>query len=104
MTLVHRLFIALFALAALCEGAVAAEAARAHVMLVGTYHFSNPAKDLNNVKAVDIVYGLDVDGDFPFDAVVGWAREHGRAAEIDAMLAAGASVQLVEALGYLAET
>jgi len=35
------------------------------------------------------VHGLDVEGDFPFDAIVALAREHGRAGEIDAMLAAG---------------
>jgi hypothetical protein len=139
------------------EPVLAADAANTQVMLVGTYHFSNPGKDLNNVKAVDVltgqrqrelgavtaalakfaptrvavewpeqvvkeryakyrdgqlpesrnevvqlgfrlaherglqtVHGLDVEGDFPFDAVVAWAREHGRAGEIDAMLAGGA--------------
>jgi uncharacterized protein DUF5694 len=157
MSLLHRVFIAVFALAALGESAFAAEAAGTQVMLVGTYHFSNPGQDLNNVKAVDIlaadrqreigevvtalarfaptqvavewpaqvveeryakfrdgqlpesrnevvqlgfrlarerglatVHGLDVEGEFPFDAVVAWAREHGRGTEIDAMLAGGA--------------
>jgi len=157
MTHLHRCFVALIALAALGEAAIAAEAAKTQVILVGTYHFSNPGKDINNVKAVDIlaperqrevgkvisalakfapttvavewpeqvvneryakfragqlpesrnevvqlgfrlarerdlkaVHGIDVDGEFPFDAVVAWAREHGRSGEIDAMLAAGA--------------
>jgi hypothetical protein len=152
-----RAFAAVFALAALYDPALAAESARTQVLLVGTYHFSNPGKDLNNVKAVDIlaaarqqelakvvaslarfaptqvavewpaqlvneryaqfragqlpqsrnevvqlgfrlarerglanVQGLDVDGDFPFEAVDAWARKHGRGAEIDAMLAGGA--------------
>ena len=125
-------------------------------MLVGTYHFSNPGKDIHNVKAVDVlsaqrrreigavtaalgkfaptqvavewpdavvteryakfregqlpesrnevvqlgfrlaherglqaVHGLDVAGDFPFEAIVAWAREHGRGGEIDAVLAIG---------------
>jgi hypothetical protein len=167
MTLIHRCFVALIALAALCGPAVAAEAAKTAVMLVGTYHLSNPGKDINNVKAVDIltpqrqreigkvvaalakfaptrvavewpeqivneryakfragqlpesrnevvqlgfrlahqrnlatVQGIDVDGDFPFEAVMAWAREHGRAGELDAvMLTMG-----VDPLGYLADT
>ena len=33
--------------------------------------------------------GLDVPGDFPFEAIVAWAREHGRAGEVDAALALG---------------
>ena len=161
-----RAFALVFALAALYDSAFAAESARTQVLLVGTYHFSNPGKDLNNVKAVDIlaadrqreigkvvaalarfaptqvavewpadvvkeryasfrdgqlpesrnevvqlgfrlarerglatVHGLDVDGDFPFDAVAAWAREHGRAAEIDAMLAGSAKeVEHISAL------
>src|ERR1044072_5673380 len=153
MTLLLRSFVALIALAALCDCAIAPEAARTQVVLVGTYHFSNPGKDLNNVKAVDIlapqrqaeigkvvtalakfaptrvagewpeqvvnegygkfragqlpesrnevvqlgfrlarergletVHGLDVEGDFPFDAVVAWAREHGRAGEMEGVV------------------
>jgi hypothetical protein len=149
--------VAILAIAGLCDAAFAAEPAKTQVMLVGTYHFSNPGRDLHNVKAVDVlaadrqreigkvvaslgkfaptrvavewpeqavnerypqyragqlpesrnevvqlgfrlaqerglrtVHGLDVGGDFPFDAVVAWAREHGRASEIDAMLAVGA--------------
>jgi hypothetical protein len=35
------------------------------------------------------VLGLDVDGDFPFEAVATWAEKHGRKAEIDAAIAAG---------------
>ena len=50
-----RAFAAVFALAALYDPALAAESARTQVLLVGTYHFSNPGKDLNNVKAVDIL-------------------------------------------------
>lgn len=127
------------------------------VMLVGTYHFSNPGQDLNNVKAVDVltpqrqreiesvtqslarfapdrvavewpaqlvderyekylggtrdshnevvqlgfrlaharqlkhVHGLDVEGDFPFDPVVSWAKAHGREGEINRMMADGAA-------------
>ncbi len=153
----HRIvFVALMA-AAFCGPVFAADAAKTQVMLVGTYHFSNPGKDLNNVKAVDVlaaerqrelgkvttalakfaptqvavewpaqvvkeryaqfrdgklpesrnevvqlgfrlarerglqtVHGLDVEGDFPFEAVVNWASEHGRRSEIEAMLAGGA--------------
>lgn len=151
-------FIAAFAIALVCGGsALAADAAKTQIMLVGTYHFSNPGKDLNNVKAVDVlapqrqgeigkivaslarfaptqvavewpaqvvqerypkfrngqlpesrnevvqlgfrlarerglqsVYGLDVEGEFPFEAVAAWAGTHGRKGEIDAVLAAGA--------------
>jgi hypothetical protein len=43
-------------LTTLCIGStLAAEPAKTQVMLVGTYHFSNPGKDLNNVKAVDVL-------------------------------------------------
>jgi hypothetical protein len=144
------------AIAGFCESVNAADTARAQVMLVGTYHFSNPGKDIHNVRAVDVlsaerqrelgnviaalgkfaptqvavewpeqvvteryakfrdgrlpesrnevvqlgfrlarerdlhtVHGLDVAGDFPFEAIVAWAREHGRASDIDAMLAVG---------------
>lgn len=38
-----------------CGTALAAETATTRIMLVGTYHFSNPGKDLNNVKAVDVL-------------------------------------------------
>jgi hypothetical protein len=51
----RRLRLALFALTALCDCVLAAEPAVTQIMLVGTYHFSNPGKDLNNVKAVDIL-------------------------------------------------
>jgi hypothetical protein len=146
------------ALATLCIGSqIAAEPAKTQVLLVGTYHFSNPGKDLNNVKAVDVlgagrqreiaslvaslarfaptqvavewparlvderypkyrngtleesrnevvqlgfrlakerslpaVLGLDVAGDFPFEAVAEWAKKHGRGGEIDVLLAVGA--------------
>lgn len=151
------LFAAL-AIALLSGGsALAADATKSQVMLVGTYHFSNPGRDVNNVKAVDVlaperqreiarlvtslgkfaptkvavewpaqivqerypkfrdgqlpessnevvqlgfrlaherglqsVYGLDVDGDFPFEAVMAWAEKHGRKGDIDALIAAGA--------------
>src|SRR5688572_6748507 len=131
------------AIAVFCGSVSAADTARTQVMLVGTYHFSNPGKDIHNVKAVDVltaerqrelsnviaalgkfaptqvavewpeqvvteryakfregqlpesrnevvqlgfrlareldlqtVHGLDVAGDFPFEAVTTWAREH----------------------------
>lgn len=51
----HRIVAAGLALAMLCGPALAADTARTQVMLVGTYHFSNPGKDLNNVKAVDVL-------------------------------------------------
>jgi len=144
----------------------AAEAKKIQVMLVGTYHFSNPGKDLNNVDAVDVltaarqmeienvvkqlarfeptrvavewpkeivderyakylagtlettrnevvqfgfrlaklrqlsrVEGLDVNGDFPFDPVMEWAKAHKREQEIErAMSAAQAEVAKVSAL------
>ncbi|HKR33801.1 MAG TPA: DUF5694 domain-containing protein [Steroidobacteraceae bacterium] len=152
------IFSAALAIALLSGGsAFAADATKTQVMLVGTYHFSNPGRDVNNVKAVDVlaaerqreiarlvaslakfaptkvavewpaqvvqerypkflagqlpessnevvqlgfrlarerglksVYGLDVDGDFPLDAVMAWAEKHGRKGEIDALIAAGA--------------
>ena len=43
------------AFAGLCQPALAAEAAKPQVMLVGTDHFSNPGKDIHNVKAVDVL-------------------------------------------------
>lgn len=125
----------------------------ARVLLVGTYHFSNPGADLSNVEAVDVtspdrqaelqaitdalvrfepdyvgvewsasdadaayaqyragtlppsrnevvqlgfrlaaqrklerVHGLDVSGDFPFEAVQAWAKAHGREADLAALL------------------
>jgi hypothetical protein len=35
------------------------------------------------------VHGLDVDGEFPFEAVQQWASAHGRSGEIDALMALG---------------
>ena len=140
----------------LCLSIVAAfahAAEPARVMIIGTYHFSNPNKDLHDVKAVDMttpkrqselqaisdalakfkptlvavewpaeladtryaqylkgtlpasknevvqlgfrlakqqglekVHGIDVDGDFPFEAVQKWAKLNGRAKELDALL------------------
>jgi hypothetical protein len=158
----HRIvavvLVAVLALALPFGSALAADAAnRTQIMLIGTYHFSNPGQDLNNVKAVDVlaperqreigkvvtalakfapnkvavewpaqvvqerypqyrdgglqnsrnevvqlgfrlarerglqtVYGLDVEGDFPFEAVMAWAEKHGRKSEIDAAMAMGA--------------
>jgi hypothetical protein len=130
----------------------AAEPAR--VVIVGTYHFSNPGQDQANVEAVDVsvparqaelqavtdalaefqptlvavewpadaaraqyaqyldgslppstnevvqlgfrlarqrgltrVHGLDVAGDFPFEAVQAWAQANGKAAALDALMA-----------------
>jgi hypothetical protein len=155
---VHRIISTALVLAVLCIGsALAAEPPKTQVLLVGTYHFANPGKDLNNVKAVDVlaadrqreiatlitslarfeptqvavewpaqlvderyakhrngtleesrnevvqlgfrlakqrnlpaVLGLDVAGDFPFEAVAEWAKKHGRGGELDALLAVGA--------------
>ena len=39
------------AIAGFCESVSAADTERTQVMLVGTYHFSNPGKDIHNVKA-----------------------------------------------------
>jgi hypothetical protein len=152
----HRIVAFIFALVVSCGSAVAADAAKTQVMLIGTYHFSNPGQDLNNVKAVDVlaperqreigkiiaslakfgltkvavewpaqiateryaqyragalqdrnevvqlgfrlarerglqtVQGLDVQGDFPFEAVMAWAEKNGRKGEIDAVMAMGA--------------
>jgi hypothetical protein len=139
------------ALLVACSGALAAEPAQ--LLLVGTYHMSNPGADLANIEADDVlaparqkqieavvdalarfrpervfvewpaqlvneryakyrggtlapsrnevvqlgfrlarrerldaVNGVDVDGDFPFDKVQEWARAHGRAADLDALL------------------
>ena len=46
---------ALGALGALGTGAAAQPAAPVQVMVVGTYHFDNPGKDLNNPKADDVL-------------------------------------------------
>ena len=129
------------------------------VMLIGTFHMSNPGADLNNIQTDDVltpkrqseiaravdalakfqptrvavewpaevvteryekflagtlppsrnevvqlgfrlahrarltrVDGIDVDGEFPFEAVAAWAQAHGRQQEIDAALAAGRAV------------
>jgi hypothetical protein len=154
----HRMVAVVLAFALPFGAALAADAAKkTQVMLVGTYHFSNPGQDLNNVKAVDVlaperqreigkivtslarfapnkvgvewpanivqerypkyrdghlqdsrnevvqlgfrlarerglqtVYGLDVEGDFPFAAVMAWAEKHGRKSDIDAAMAMGA--------------
>jgi hypothetical protein len=52
----HRILSTALVLTTLCIGsALAAESAKTQVMLVGTYHFSNPGKDLHNVKAVDVL-------------------------------------------------
>lgn len=45
---------AALALALAASSAFAAEAP-AHVMIVGTFHFSNPGQDQHNVKAVDVM-------------------------------------------------
>jgi hypothetical protein len=55
MTPLLRFVAAVLALVALYQQTLAAEAAKTQVMLLGTYHFSNPGQDLNNVKAVDIL-------------------------------------------------
>ena len=134
-------------------GSTAFAAEPAQLLVVGTYHMSNPGADLANVRADDVlaaprqkqieavvealarfkpnrvfvewpaelvneryakyragtlgpsrnevvqlgfrlarrerldaVNGVDVDGDFPFDKVQAWAKAHGRAADLDAML------------------
>jgi hypothetical protein len=43
------------AIAVVCESVSAADTARTQVMPVGTYHFSNPGKDIHNVKAIDVL-------------------------------------------------
>ncbi|HZF15110.1 MAG TPA: DUF5694 domain-containing protein [Steroidobacteraceae bacterium] len=152
----HRI-IALALLSSLIAPATAADAvADTQVLIVASYHFSNPGQDLNNVKVDDVltpkrqaelaavtdalarfqptrvavewpgditteryakylagtlpesrnevvqlgfrlarsaalkeVNGLDVEGDFPFDDVQKWAKEHGREGVIDGLLAGG---------------
>ena len=52
----HRIVAVVLALALPFGTALAADAAKkTQVMLIGTYHFSNPGQDLNNVKAVDVL-------------------------------------------------
>jgi len=51
----HRIVAVVLALALPFGSALGADAGKkAQVMLIGTYHFSNPGQDLNNVKAVDV--------------------------------------------------
>lgn len=132
-------------------GAAAKGDEPAQVMIVGTFHFSNPGHDQHNVQADDVlmperqnqlqaiskslqrfhpsviavewpadvvnerytkfkagelspsrnevvqlgfrlakdagiesVYGIDVDGDFPYEPVQAWAQQHGASARLDA--------------------
>jgi len=52
----HRIVAVVLALALPFGSALAADAAKkTQVLLIGTYHFSNPGQDLNNVKAVDVL-------------------------------------------------
>ena len=142
------------------------EAAVAEVMIVGTYHFSNPGQDQHNVVAEDVlaperqqqldriatslqrfrptlvavewprdvvneryasflagmlapsrnevvqlgfrlarladlsaVYGIDVDGEFPYEPVQTWAEQHGMASRLAALSeAAQASVERITSL------
>lgn len=37
-------------------------------------------------RSLPAVLGLDVEGDFPFEAVAAWADNHGRKNEIDAVM------------------
>lgn len=141
----------------LCAPALGAVAPEAQVLLVATYHLSNPGLDLNNVQSDDVlkperqaqlqavsdalarfqptfvgvewpaevvaerypqylagtlaasrnevvqlgfrlgkqlqlpkVHGLDVHGEFPFEAVQKWAQANGRMAEIESQIAVGA--------------
>jgi hypothetical protein len=46
---------------------------------------------LAKARGLDRVYGLDVDGDFPFGPVMEWAKANGRSGVIDAAMAAGAA-------------
>jgi len=152
-----RTVVLVLSLTLLFAQAQAADSRKAQVMLVATFHFSNPGADLHNVKAIDVlapdrqrevaaavtalarfkptqvgvewpdklvqeryprfldgtmpadrnevvqlgfrlaresglktVHGLDVEGDFPFEAVAEWASAHGRKGEIDALMNAGA--------------
>lgn len=139
-------------LAGLTGVCLSVHAAEPQVLIVGTYHFSNPGQDIHNMEAVDVltddaqrqidaitdaigrfkptrvfvewpedvvderyakyldgnlepsrnevvqlgfrlarahditrVNGIDVDGDFPFEAVMKWADEHGRGNHLQAM-------------------
>jgi hypothetical protein len=143
----------LFALCLLLATAALHAAEPARVLIVGTYHFSNPGQDQANVESVDItvpqrqaelqavadalakfeptlvgvewptdaastqyskyldgslppstnevvqlgfrlakqrglkqVYGLDVPGDFPFEAVQAWAEANGKADALGALM------------------
>ncbi|MBX5460984.1 MAG: hypothetical protein IRZ28_07840 [Steroidobacteraceae bacterium] len=42
---------------------------------------------LARARNLDRVHGVDVAGEFPFEPVVEWAKRHGRAGEIDEMMA-----------------
>jgi hypothetical protein len=154
---VRRFPIALLCLIVPFQATTAAEpptAAPAEVMIVGTYHFSNPGQDQHDVKSDDVlkperqqqleaiakgmmrfsptvvavewpadlvterypkylagtlppshnevvqlgfrlakdaglesVHGIDVDGDFPYEPVQTWARQHGAADKLTAMQA-----------------
>src|SRR5262245_29982239 len=146
----------LAALLCAASATVLAAARDAEILVVATYHFSNPGQDLHNVKVDDVlaperqkqievvtgslarfqpnrigvewpaqvvderyaqflagtlpesrnevvqlgfrlakargltrVYGLDVPGDFPFEAVATWAKANNRMPEIEAQMAAG---------------
>lgn len=46
---------------------------------------------LARARDLDRVHGIDADGDFPFEPVMEWAKRHGRADEIDGIMAAGAA-------------
>lgn len=137
----------------------AGAAAPAQVMIVGTWHFSNPGQDLHNVESDDVltparqaeldavvdalarfaptriavewpkalvderyaafragtlpesrnevvqlgfrlasrlglerVDGIDVDGEFPWEAVQQWAAAHGRSADLDALQARAGAI------------
>lgn len=131
---------------------------KTQILLIGTFHMSNPGKDIHNVESVDVltptrqaeldavtaalarfhptqvavewptevtderyakfladtlpesrnevvqlgfrlarasqiprVLGLDMPGDFPFEAVQAWAEANGRMADIEQLLAEGAA-------------
>lgn len=149
-----RLFLgALLCVASAC---VMAAARDAEILILGTYHFSSPGKDLHNLRVDDVlaparqkelqavtealarfsptrvavewpanvvderypkflagtlpesrnevvqigfrlakargldrVYGLDVPGEFPFEAVQSWAKAHDRMPDIDALMTGG---------------
>jgi hypothetical protein len=156
VSLIVAMSAAVVALAATSPHTRAAE--RASILIVGTYHMSNPGNDLHNVEAADVltparqqeiaavtaalgrfapnrvavewpadvaneryaqyvagtlpesrnevvqlgfrlarerelsrVHGLDVPGEFPFDAVQAFAAAHERSAEIERLMAGGAA-------------